>query len=87
VGQKAVYTRKKGLGREQNLSLLLQHITDNASVGSPREELLQVLPAVSEIEIKSLLRTLKQRGLAHATGERRAARWFPGPAPGAAQES
>jgi ATP-dependent DNA helicase RecG len=81
AGEKAVYTRRKGLDREQNLSLLLKHITENAETGSPREELLQVLPALSESSVKSLLRTLKDRGLAHPVGARRTGRWYPGPAP------
>jgi len=79
VGDRAAYTRRKGLDREQNLSLLLKHITENAATGSPREELLQVLPALGESDVKSLLQTLKRRGEAHSVGERRTGRWYPGP--------
>lgn len=81
IDQKGAYTRKRGLDREQNLGLLLKHIQDNAATGSPREELHQVLPALKESDVKSLLRTLKKRNLAHPVGVRRGARWFPGPAP------
>ncbi len=81
VGDKPAYTRKKGLDREQNLALLLKHITDNKDTGSPREDLLRVLPALKESDVKSLLRTLKNQGKAHSRGARRAGRWYPGPAP------
>jgi ATP-dependent DNA helicase RecG len=87
VGDRAAYTRRKGLDREQNLSLLLRHITENATSGSPREKLLQVLPALGESEVKSLLQTLKRRGQAHSVGERRTGRWYPGPVPEKEAES
>lgn len=80
VGQKAVYTRKKGLDREQNLNLLLKHIKDNSASGCPKEELLQVLPALPETGVRSLLQILKRRGLAHPNRKSPDARWFPGPA-------
>ena len=81
VGQKGAYTRRKGLDRDHNLALLLKHIEDNKSTGAPREELLQVVPNLSESDIKSLLRTLRQQGKAHPVGTTRNARWFPGPGP------
>ncbi len=79
--QKGTYTRKKGLDREQNLALLLKHIQENAATGSPREELFQVLPALPESLVRSLLQTLKRRGEAHPVGTTRASLWFPGSAP------
>jgi len=81
IGKKATYTRKRGLDREQNLALLLKHIEDNAATGTPFAELQQVLPALGEDDVKTLLRTLKRRGKAHAVGKTRASRWFPGPPP------
>lgn len=81
VGDKAAYTRRKGLDREQNLNLLLKHITDNAATGSPKDELLQVVPALSETTVRSLLQTLNRRGKAHAVGSGNDYRWYPGPAP------
>lgn len=81
VGQKAAYTRRKGLDREQNLGLLLKHITDNAATGSKLEELCQVLPALPAIYVRSLLRTLDRREQAHSIGTTRAGRWYPGPKP------
>jgi ATP-dependent DNA helicase RecG len=83
VGDKAAYTRKKGLDREHNLELLLRHIRENVASGSPREELLQVLPNLPETTIRSLLATLRRRGLAHPRpkGVKFGARWYPGPEP------
>ncbi len=78
VGQKGVYTRKRGLDRETNKALLLKHIQENVSVGSPMQELLEVLPSLSRGQIKTLLQELKDGGQAHPEGERKGARWFPG---------
>ena len=78
VGQKGVYTRKRGLDRETNKALLLKHIQENVGVGSPMQELLEVLPSLSRGQIKTLLQELKDDGKAHSEGERKGARWFPG---------
>ena len=79
VGKKADYTRRKGLDREHNLALLLQHIETNAAAGSQLEELCQVLPSLKRTQVQSLLQTLKRRGDAHPVGQRRAGVWYPGP--------
>ena len=81
VGDKAAYTRKKGLDREQNLTLLLNHITDNQSTGSKLEDLCHVLSALPMTQVQSLLRTLKRQKKAHSVGTTSAGRWFPGSAP------
>ena len=80
VGQKGTYTRKQGLDREQNLALLLKHIEENKATGSKLEELCQVLPALPVTHVQSLLQTLKRRGEAHPIGQRKASRWYFGPA-------
>lgn len=81
VGDNAAYTRKRGLDRNQNLTLLLNHITDNTSVGSKLEDLCQVLSALPMRQVQYLLITLKRKNKAHPIGTTRAARWFSGPAP------
>lgn len=81
VGEKAAYTRKKGLDREQNLALLLKHIEENKAAGCKLEELCQVLPALPTSQVQSLLRTLQRRNEAHSVGKTNQGRWFPGPAP------
>lgn len=82
VGQKGTYTRKKGLDREHNLALLLQHIRENQATGCKLEELCQVLPSIRSTHVQSLLRTLWQRGHAHSIGRTSAGRWYPSPGPG-----
>ncbi len=77
VGRRGAYTRKRGLAREQNKALLLQHIQDNRAVGSPMEDLVDVLPAVSRSTIKRLLGKLRQEGMVWTEGGRRDARWSP----------
>ncbi len=58
VGKKGAYTRKKGLGREQNLALLEKHVNDFKATGSRLEDLQQVLPSLPESTIRSLMNTL-----------------------------
>lgn len=79
AGKKGVYTRKRGLDREQNKALLLRHIQDNAAAGSPLSELQQVLPSLPPTHVQSLLRALKKEGKAHPVGRTRQGRWYPGP--------
>ncbi len=80
AGEKGTYTRKKGLDRETNKALLLKHIEDNQTEGSRLSELLQVLPALSVDQVKTLLRVMKAEGLIYVVGRTSAARWFPEPA-------
>ncbi|OJW27647.1 MAG: transcriptional regulator [Planctomycetales bacterium 71-10] len=81
VGQQAEYTRKRGLDREQNLALLLNHITAYSETGSKLEDLCDVLPALPITHVQSLLQTLKRRGAAYSVGATNAGRWYPGPKP------
>lgn len=77
IGQRGVYTRKRGLDREANKALLLQHIVDNRERGCPFAELSQVLPSLPRHAIQSLLGDLKREGKIRVEGRTRAARWFP----------
>lgn len=79
VGQKGAYTRKKGLDRETNMELLLAHIRDCGRAGSPMEELLQVLPALSRGQVKYLLQKLRGEGRIYLRGRTKGGRWYPGP--------
>lgn len=76
VGKAADYTRRKGLDREHNLALLKKHIDESGATGASLDELCQVIPSVPHTTVRSLLRTLKKRGLADFQGQSRAARWF-----------
>lgn len=76
AGKAADYTRRKGLDREHNLALLKKHIDESGTAGASLDELCQVIPSVPHTTIRSMLRTLKNRGLADFMGKSRAARWF-----------
>lgn len=77
IGQGGTYTRRRGLDRETNKTLLMRHIEDSASTGTTLGELQQVLPNLSREQVKTLLREMKQAGKIEVQGITRAARWFP----------
>jgi ATP-dependent DNA helicase RecG len=79
LGTKAIYTRKRGLDRETNKALLLQHIKNFRHEGSRLQELRQVLPNLTRDQIQKLLGQLKKEGRIHFKGKAIAARWYPGP--------
>ena len=78
LGQGGVYTRRRGLDRETNKALLVQHIEDSAGTGTRLEELQQVLPGLSRYQVQTLLRELKRDGRIKVEGVTKAAHWFPG---------
>jgi ATP-dependent DNA helicase RecG len=77
IGQRAAYTRRRGLDRAQNKELLLRHVRDGGDQGSPMSELQQVVPALSRDQIKALMEELRQEGRVRLSGQRRWARWHP----------
>lgn len=79
IGKKGMYTRRRGLDRETNKSLLIQHIQANDSTGSKMEEFRQVLPSHSRVQIQVMLRELVKEGKIHSHGRTNAARWYSGP--------
>lgn len=81
MGQRGAYTRHRGLDHETEKALLLRHLRDAGSEGSPIGELLQVLPARSRAQVRRLLTELRSEGRAAVRGQRALGRWF---APGGA---
>jgi len=79
AGRKGEYTRRRGLDRDTNKTLLLKHIVENKQEGSPLLELRGVLPMLSVAQVQTLLRELKRDEKIHVRGRTRAGRWFPGP--------
>jgi ATP-dependent DNA helicase RecG len=77
TGEKGTYTRKKGLDRETNKALLMQHIHDNKESGSRLKELMQVLPFLTDDQVKKLVAELKKEEKIYHTGATRAALWYP----------
>ncbi|MCX6989733.1 MAG: putative DNA binding domain-containing protein [Chlamydiae bacterium] len=76
IGKKGSYTRKLGLDRETNKKLLLKHFQINAPAGSRLKELAQVLPALTNDQVKKLLQELKAEQLIHSSGMARGALWY-----------
>jgi len=77
IGKKGVYTRKRGLDRDTKKKLLLKHITDNKKTGTRFAELMDVLPALTREQVKTLVREMKQDGLVWSKGRTKAGRWYP----------
>ena len=85
VGRAGAYTRRKGLDRETNKSLLARHIDDSTATGATLSELREV-PGLSRDQAQTLLRELKPEGRVEVHGVTKAARWFPaGPKRNSAQ--
>ncbi|MEK7409007.1 MAG: ATP-binding protein [Acidobacteriota bacterium] len=78
-GRAGTYTRRRGLDRETNKTLLLKHIRDNREEGARLMELGQVLPGLSCRQIQTLLTELRAEGEIRVLGITRKARWYPGP--------
>ncbi len=76
-GSKGVYTRRKGLDREESKALLLKHIQENAKDGSQLAELCQVLPSRTARQVQTLLKEMHRQGNIEIVGKTRAGRWFP----------
>ena len=68
VGQKGVYTRKKGLDRETNMALLLKHIQVNTATGSKLEELSHIRLPIQAL-LSSELSLLSNVGVIPPTQE------------------
>jgi len=75
LGQRAAYTRRRGLDRDQNKELLLRHLRDGGDHGSPMSELQQVVPALSREQVKGILDELRREDRVRLVGARRWARW------------
>lgn len=78
LGKAGTYTRKKGLGRNMNKALLLEHIKASAENGARMQEFNQVLPNLSRDQIQGLLFELRDGGSIHVHGRTRGAKWYPG---------
>ncbi len=76
MGQGGIYTRKRGLDRETNKTLLLRHIEGSAESGAKLDELQQVLPGLSRHQVQTLIRELKRDGRIEKRGATKGARWF-----------
>lgn len=76
LGELGRYTRQRGLDREMNLQLLLQHLRDCRHDGAPLAELHQVLPPLSEDQVRYRLGLLQRERKAISTGRGAGGRWY-----------
>lgn len=83
AGNRAGYTRRRGLDHETNKALLLKHLVEFNEEGSPLRDLCKVLPDLSYAQVQRLMRELREERRAHPAGKTKGARWFPGPGPDA----
>jgi ATP-dependent DNA helicase RecG len=77
IGQRGVYTRKRGLDRETNKELIRKHILDCGADGAPFADISQVLPSLSRRQIQDLLSELRDERHIKLRGIKKGARWFP----------
>lgn len=71
LGQKGVYTRRKGLDRDTNKALLEQHLREQEGGGGALSELRQVLPAESQRVVQKLLDELRHEQRVELKGSKR----------------
>ena len=69
AGKSGVHTRMVGLDRETNKALLLKHIRENGSEGTPFREQQQVLPGQSRNQLQVLMRELYKEGRVYCKGK------------------
>jgi len=75
-GEETLYTRRKGLDREQNKALLLKHLQDAFPEGRAMAELQGVVPDASRGSVKRFLHELRIKGKVRLGGRGRWSRWF-----------
>ena len=73
AGEQGAYTRSRGLDREHNKMLLLQHLSQFG--GGRIAEFEQVLPARNRKQIHSLLEELKREGKVRFVGSKKGGHW------------
>ena len=73
IGKKGSYTRRRGLDREANKALLLQHLENFGRAGI--KEFEEALPGLTRGQVHTLLRTLRQEGKIRRLGEKRGSMW------------
>lgn len=76
IGERAAYTRKKGLDESEKKTLLLKHLRNCGKGGAPISELEEVVTGVPRSTLRRMLRGLRDEGLVELSGEKRWARWI-----------
>lgn len=76
LGQPGTYTRYAGLDRETHKQLILKHIKNSGIQGASLSEFRQVLPQLTDPQIRHLVDELRDAGLIIRRGWANTARWL-----------
>ena len=71
-----LHTRRQGLERETNKELICRHVEHQGKAGAVRDEFRQVLPDLTDNQIKGLLKELQAERRVYCTGHAKGARWY-----------
>ncbi|MCE5340278.1 MAG: putative DNA binding domain-containing protein [Planctomycetaceae bacterium] len=78
LGKEGIYTRKRGLDRNEKKELLVKHIKSNGTDGCKLQELQDVLPSCSKYQIQRMLQELKNDNRIHPQGATNSGKWVYG---------
>lgn len=73
VGERGVYTRKKGLDTEEKKALIIKHLKEHLK--GTIQEFEQLLPSLSRNQIHGLLRNLRREGKLKSEGRSKGGFW------------
>ncbi len=76
LGEAGSYTRYKGLDRETNKQLLLKHIASSGKRGARLSEFRQVLPQLTDPQIRYLVSELRKQGKVQRMGWANQSSWM-----------
>ena len=76
IGHGGAYTRQKGLKVDAIKALILQHIQENNSNGSPYSDFAEAFPAMARSSLQKILRSLRDEKKIMVLGMKRGARWY-----------
>jgi len=74
VGQKGIYTRRRGLENVEKKELILKHLRNHQK--GNMEEFQQIFPTLTRYQIHTLLKSLKVKGLIKHTGALKTGYWI-----------
>ncbi len=76
LGEAGTHTRVEGLDRETNKALLLKHAIKSGQAGATLEEFRQVIPSLTNDQIRHMVYELKVEGRLTNVGQARGTRWI-----------
>lgn len=76
LGEPGIHTRVEGLDRETNKALLLKHAVKSGKAGANLDEFRQVLPSLSNDQVRHMVYELRDEGKLTNIGQGRGTRWY-----------